>query len=75
VANYPYDGTSDRRTKNSPCDDDDVFRRISSAYASLNPDMMTNLGFVNGITNGAAWYPLYGGMQDVQFVPLFFFTC
>jgi hypothetical protein len=28
--------------------------------------MMKNTDFHGGITNGVAWYPLYGGMQDVS---------
>lgn len=39
---------------------------MSSAYASKNSAMLKNPDFTSGITNGVAWYPLYGGMQDVR---------
>jgi hypothetical protein len=66
VANYPFDGTKNHATAYSACDDDDVFRRISYSYAKHNPEFLNNPEFTDGITNGARWYPLYGGMQDVR---------
>jgi carboxypeptidase D len=66
VANYPWDGNEERRSFNTPTMDDDIFRQVSLAYASKNPAMSGNRAFKDGITNGAAWYPLYGGMQDVR---------
>lgn len=69
VANYPWDGS---RTpfppSNNPTSDDDVFRSISYEYARHNPTMLENPQFKNGITNGAAWYALFGGMQDWNYI-------
>ena len=54
----------------SECPDDDVFRHISLTYSQSHPTMhdynKTQYGdpvggaFVDGITNGADWYPLTG---------------
>lgn len=50
--------------------DDDVFKHLSLTYASNHAKMSRGVAcksatpsFENGITNGAAWYPLTGGMQ------------
>lgn len=57
--------------------DDDVFKHVSSVYASNHAKMSRGVAckssastpsFQNGITNGAAWYPLTGGMQDYNYV-------
>lgn len=55
VANYPYDNTADRRSVNSPTNDDDMFRSIAVTYAQNHLSMQQpNCGqqFANGITNG-----------------------
>lgn len=67
VVNYPFDGfRNDQRSGDNKSPDNDVFISISRAYASPNPTMTR---FDRGITNGAKWYPLYGGMQDVSSSP------
>ncbi|XP_032594277.1 carboxypeptidase M isoform X5 [Drosophila grimshawi] len=55
--------------------DDDVFKHISLVYARNHAKMSRGVAcksatpaFENGITNGAAWYPLTGGMQDYNYV-------
>lgn len=55
--------------------DDDVFRHLSLTYSRNHGTMHrghacspTQPGFKNGITNGAEWYPLTGGMQDFNYV-------
>lgn len=55
--------------------DDDVFKHLSLVYAKNHGKMSRGVAcksatpaFENGITNGAAWYPLTGGMQDYQYV-------
>lgn len=69
VANYPWDGRPDNRLQGENASpDDDGFRMISMAYAHSNSDMMLNSDFRDGITNGAAWYVLYGGMQDYNYI-------
>jgi len=39
-------------------------RQVAQAYASKNGPMANSREFLGGITNGAKWYVLYGGMQD-----------
>lgn len=68
VANYPWDGTSDARTKYSMCDDDKTFRYLAKIYSGSHVSMSRSNEFSGGITNGAAWYPLYGGMQDWNYI-------
>jgi len=68
VANYPYDGTASGLSEYSESPDDAIFRQISLAYSIANPDMYNSSYFKDGITNGAAWYALYGGLQDWSYV-------
>ena len=43
------------------------FYRVSSTYASAHDNMASGKhcgdNFANGVTNGAQWYPITGGMQ------------
>ncbi|XP_017156096.1 carboxypeptidase D isoform X2 [Drosophila miranda] len=55
--------------------DDDVLKHLSLVYARNHAKMSRGVAcksatpaFENGITNGAAWYPLTGGMQDYNYV-------
>ncbi|XP_023238320.1 carboxypeptidase M-like isoform X1 [Centruroides sculpturatus] len=82
VASYPYDNLPNSiQTKftffshPSPTPDDDVFRHLALIYSLNHKDMHLGIacrdgtpGFPNGTTNGAAWYPLTGGMQDFNYV-------
>ena len=63
VANYPYDD-DDLGSSYSASPDDDMFIYISEEYSQFNPDMWGSTSFFHGITNGAAWYTVDGGMQD-----------
>lgn len=58
VANYPWDSKYDRHPL------DGFVKELSSTYADLNPEMRSSSEFANGITNGADWYVVRGGMQD-----------
>lgn len=76
VANYPYDDSKSGRSVYSRCADDDVFRQVALAYSMAHLRMhsfshcpgYSPEHFKNGITNGAAWYALTGGMQDYNYV-------
>jgi len=81
VASYPFDNKATngldhfRGFQESKTPDDDVFRQLALSY-SLNHRTMHRGGachagdsrFKDGITNGAAWYYLAGGMQDYNYV-------
>lgn len=58
VINYPWD------TKYELHPLDGLVRGLSLEYASMVPEMRDSRSFENGVTNGAAWYSINGGMQD-----------
>ncbi len=62
VANYPWDAKYDRHPF------DGMLQDFSLEYANLNPEMRSSTEFNRGITNGADWYVLYGGMQDWSYI-------
>lgn len=75
VANYPYDNNPGNKVRNSASPDDEMFRDISLAFSNAHKRM--HLGkpcpgesnrFKQGITNGAKWYAVSGGMQDWNYV-------
>ena len=63
MANYPWDGTEDRTTRYSESPDDKAFIHLARVYAEAHATMSGSPEFPGGITNGAHWYPLWGGMQ------------
>ena len=65
VANYPFDGPNSGVYSAAP--DDDLFVHLSLIYADAHPNMASG-GFSNGITNGAQWYAIFGGMQDWNYL-------
>lgn len=81
VVNYPFDNlpkelkrSGSRVYYSSP--DDDIFVSIAKVYSKTHPTMhighpkcpiQRNERFADGITNGAAWYPISGGMQDYNY--------
>lgn len=61
--------------------DDDVFKHLSLTYANNHAKMSRGVAcksatptFEQGITNGAAWYPLTGGMQVIKIRLKYFFV-
>ena len=63
VANYPWDGTEDKGSHYAASPDDATFIHLAKTYARAHRKMHASKEFANGITNGAAWYPLWGGLQ------------
>ncbi|CAN6455945.1 unnamed protein product [Victoria cruziana] len=68
VANYPWDGSKDLRKQYYACPDDKAFRYMANLYSHFHHNMSQSREFEEGITNGAAWYPIYGGMQDWNYI-------
>jgi carboxypeptidase D len=74
VASYPYDDSRKHQSEGfyavSP--DDQVFRHLALTYSKSHGNM--HLGnhcgdkFTDGITNGAQWYDVPGGMQDFNYL-------
>lgn len=63
VANYPWDNLIDPNSIYSASPDDATFRYLAKVYADAHADMHQSKEFAEGITNGAQWYPISGGMQ------------
>lgn len=83
VANFPFDDSakdfssdSDPKTEKNPTEEDEVFRHLANTYASAHRTMYQGKpcpsfireSFPDGITNGADWYPVTGGMQDWSYL-------
>jgi PKD repeat protein len=60
VINYPWDNTYTLHA------DDAWFQMISHEYADLTHEVQENYmtDYQNGVTNGAQWYMIGGGLQD-----------
>lgn len=79
VASYPFDDSPEHEVTGiySKTSDDEVFKYLAKSYASNHPIMKTGAPhcpgdedetFKDGITNGAHWYDVEGGMQDYNYV-------
>lgn len=76
VANYPYDDTPSKHEAYSRSPDDAVFRQLALSYSKAHPTMgngrpcsgYASEYFKDGITNGAEWYVVMGGMQDYNYI-------
>ena len=66
VANYPFDGPNSGTY--SACPDDDLFVDLALTYSENHENMYSESPFSQGITNGAEWYAVFGGMQDWNYV-------
>jgi len=67
VANYPFDGNAAGQSVYTASPDDDLFIYISEEYTQYNSPMWNSPYYYHGITNGADWYVIYGGMQDLSY--------
>ena len=75
VANYPFDNGRSGISTYQRSPDDDIFRQLALSYSNAHPTMhlgrpcpQDTSGFTQGITNGAAWYSVSGGMQDYNYL-------
>jgi hypothetical protein len=72
VANYPFDNQIKNPKKSeSISPDDSTFKMLAKAYSQAHTKMSKGeacIKFRDGITNGAAWYVIDGGMQDWSYV-------
>ncbi len=64
VVNYPFDNNPEHVSVYTASPDDDLFIWISEEYSQYNLPMWNSSTFTHGITNGADWYWISGGMQD-----------
>ncbi|XP_066520014.1 carboxypeptidase D isoform X2 [Hoplias malabaricus] len=79
VVNYPFDDDPEGISRYSKSPDDAVFKMIATAYSKENSQMYDGYPckdilqyqyehFQDGITNGAQWYNVAGGMQDWNYM-------
>lgn len=76
VASYPFDDSPLHRVSGyySSTPDDLTFRYLALTYANAHREMSNGVkchptdNFPGGVTNGAEWYDVPGGMQDFNYV-------
>ncbi|CAH8590333.1 unnamed protein product [Schistosoma turkestanicum] len=76
VANYPFDKSTTGYAAESITPDNPTFVELAESYADHHLRMKKgikrchdpNNHFNDGITNGARWYSLNGGMQDYNYL-------
>jgi len=74
VANYPWDDSHGPEREKSISPDDATFEGLATLYATKHANMFQGVGlchednFPGGITNGAEWYIVKGGMQDFNYL-------
>lgn len=77
VANYPFDDTKEGTSVYSKSPDDAIFLQLAKSYSLAHstmhkgfpcPKLDPNEVFQEGVTNGAMWYSVAGGMQDWNYV-------
>lgn len=80
VVNYPYDSSRSGKPSEEYADspDDVTFRQLAESYAKKHKSMAAhheacdkngiNFADAGGITNGADWYSIAGGMQDFNYL-------
>lgn len=83
VANYPFDdsakdflSSTDPKTIMNPTEENEIFKHLASVYATSHRKMYQGKpcpsfireSFPEGITNGADWYAVTGGMQDWSYL-------
>lgn len=70
VVSYPMDGTPDGGNYYMKSPDDASFIYLSRQYAANHRILSTfrQRNFPGGITNGAAWYTIYGGSGDWNYL-------
>lgn len=74
VASYPFDDSPSHRSGfYSAAPDDEFFRHVARVYANSHAFMAGGRScpgdnFPGGVTNGAQWYDVPGGMQDFNYV-------
>nr|CAH8875856.1 unnamed protein product [Trichobilharzia regenti] len=76
VANYPFDESLNKNASESATPDNSIFVDLAASYADQHSRMKTGSkkcydesnNFTDGITNGAKWYSLVGGMQDYNYL-------
>ena len=76
AVSIPWDGSVEGEREEARSPDDAGFRWLGSNYAGAcglpmaagTVDSATGYAFEGGMTNGAEWYPVYGGMQDYGYV-------
>ncbi|XP_043495916.1 carboxypeptidase D-like isoform X1 [Polistes fuscatus] len=73
VASYPYDsGIPKSCCIESISPDNELFKHLAHTYADNHPRMAAGNAcppekFPGGVTNGAYWYEVVGGMQDYNY--------
>jgi len=81
VANYPFDlSRLSNQNKYSKCPDDVTFKHLATVYSKAHATMANvsrgkcdmdgddDFAKKGGITNGAQWYSVEGGMQDFNYL-------